>query len=57
MLLHSLIHGVVQTRELKTENVPQRTMSNVYFLLLCYPNSFTDLDFFMLVDVICIYRT
>ena len=28
-----------------------------YFLLSCYPNSFTDLDFFMLVDVICIYRT
>ena len=57
MLLHSLIHRVVQTRKLETENVPQRTMSNVYFLLSCYPNSFTDLDFFMLFDVICIYHT
>ena len=51
------LHGVVQTYELETENVPQRTMSNVYFLLSCYPNSFTDLDFSMLVDVLCIHHT
>ena len=57
MLLHLLIHGFVQTRELETENVPQRTMSNVYFLLSCYLNSFTDLDSSMLVDVLCIYHT
>ena len=57
MLLHLLVHVVVQTRELETENVPQRTASNVYFLLSCYPNSFTDLDFSMLVDVLCIYHT
>ena len=54
MLLHLLVHGVVQTHELETDNVPQRTTSNVYFLLSCYPNSFTDLDFSMLVDVLCI---
>ena len=28
----------------------------MFTFCFCYPNSFTDLDFFMLVDVICIYR-
>ena len=61
MLFYSLIHGIIQTRELEAEMVPQRTMSNAYcfrvILILLHISTFTDLAFNTLVDVMCIDHT